>query len=530
MMNQLYFRQIVWFCLLSLFLSNETSAAGERSIQLLVTSDLHGWYSTSTLYPYRKHSGLAHLEKLIRRLKREHESIVLLDAGDLLQGSPLSFFHHAVSRDFVDRNLFFRRFNDLGYDAVVVGNHDLALNPAFEMHYVPHSSFTWLAANIVRRDHLPFSPYITIIQDGVKIAVLGFTTPGIPMWMGPEQLRGLRVNALDRSVKKWIQRVKTKENPDLLIGLFHAGLNLFRDDENSKLNGVPEANQLRSVLDSNRDFDLVISGHDHQLYPNRSHRKIPRVAGTPVLRPGSRGEALFLVELRLTVGNGGWAVSGIDVSVHRPERNKTLQKAIDQRLSGAFKNYLNEPLPWVLEKSYKQELKDCLNLLLSLSSDQPGLAGTLFPGVSVYRIKRFWGKPLTRAHLFRWIRYDNRSVSILLSSRDIELLSEPIPPFGHKRIPYNRRLVAWLKQDFPESADDGFLRASHWEKKHLIKLADYHYWGGGGIISPLFVEDWQTVEISESYMRDDLFFYLKTHRALPDRCKCLRYQGFEEKN
>ena len=160
----------------SLYVMTDFGIADQKSkqIRLIVTSDLHGWMSTALMYPNRKKKGLLHLAKGIKKARAENPDLILLDAGDLLQGSPLVSYIHKTQKSPAVEDPFFRLFQSLEYHAVVVGNHDLGINPLFEREYLPNSKFSWLAANVYRNKNLVFKPFLTLDCNGLKIAILGF--------------------------------------------------------------------------------------------------------------------------------------------------------------------------------------------------------------------------------------------------------------------------------------------------------------------------------------------------------------------
>ena len=66
-------------------------------------------------------------------------------------------------------------------------------------------------------------PYAIIHRNGIKIAVLGLTTPGIPKWLPKHLWEGMEFRDMIETARLWVSRIQTEEQPDLLIGLFHAG-------------------------------------------------------------------------------------------------------------------------------------------------------------------------------------------------------------------------------------------------------------------------------------------------------------------
>jgi len=153
--------------------------------------------------------------------------------------------------------------NALGYDAATVGNHDIeAGHPVYD-RVRAEFNFPWLAANAVKPDGNPyFTPYTMIKKGGVKIAVIGMTTPGIPNWLPQQFWSGMTFEDMVESARKWIKIVKEKEKPDLVIGLFHSGVDFTYAGKTADTPRNENAAQL--VAERAPGFDIVFAGHDHK--------------------------------------------------------------------------------------------------------------------------------------------------------------------------------------------------------------------------------------------------------------------------
>ncbi|MBU3916078.1 metallophosphoesterase [bacterium] len=518
--------------ILILVFSNSKSlkARSEDTIDLLVTSDLHGWISTSQVFPNRERKGLLHLFGYIKNHRKKNPHFILLDAGDLLQGSPITHYYHSLKINPAIDDPFFKIVRSLNYDAVTVGNHDLAIGFVFEQDYVPNSNFTWLGANILRDSKPVFKPYKVFQKGDLKIVVLGLTTPGSMMWLNPDQLNGLKIQSVAKSALKWLKIIKETENPDFIIGLFHVGLNSVRDDENSKLSKISNANSTQEAIHQARGFDFVITGHDHRLSPRESGQPIRYIEKTPVIEAGHWGETLLMIKLRIIKRENGWELKNIEVLHERASQAKEIDLDYSKMLSRKYKEYLFEELPWKLTKTTKNKVSVCLNTLNALAQDQIGLAGTMLPKIGVKTIRNSLGRRIKRLDLLRWQGYDNKSVTIKASKRDIYLLGHPDPEYGQKRISYNKVLFPWIKAPLKDYDDNSmWLKPSQYERKYLIKICDYHYEGGGGIIPQLFLRKGDFVERSDVSTRDRLFSFLKSERkSLPKECDFLKYESLSE--
>lgn len=133
-------------------------------------------------------------------------------------------------------------------------------------------------------------------RDGVKIVILGMITPAIPAWLSENLWKGLRFDDMEETARKWMKIIREKENPDLMIGLFHAGQEAF------KMSGKYNENASLSVAKNVPGFDIVLMGHDHA----RECKKVMNVAGDSVLviDPASNGIVLSNIDVTLKLKDG----------------------------------------------------------------------------------------------------------------------------------------------------------------------------------------------------------------------------------
>lgn len=531
-MDSLVFRVICLLYVIIWTIGPRITIAGEedtRNLRVLVTSDLHGWMSTALVYPEQKRKGLLHIRDHVIKARSQDPEVILLDAGDLLQGSPLVSFFHQTKQDPARVDPFFRLFLSLRYDAVAVGNHDLGINPLLIRSYLPRSNFSWLAANVKSRCGQVFKPYIMIERYELKIAVIGFTTPGSQMWMGDRQLSGLLFQSIASSATDWLKILEDREQPDLVIGLFHSGISQLRDDENSKLNRVQAANDVAETLRRNKGFDLVIVGHDHYLSPYRTGMTIRYLTGTPIVQGGRWGEALLDLALTVRRADQQWKIERIAPTVVRSSQNLSLEAEYRRQLPEDYLRYIYEPLPYVFRRADKKTILNCLNQLNAMAQLEPGIAGTLLPRASITRLTDFIDKRICRQDLYKWFRHDNRTITVNLSLRDIHLLRHPEAEFGRRWIPGNRRLFPYfVRPVVAQKNRSWWLDRNRFKRTHPVKISDYHFHGGGGIIAQIFLDKQSKPQHSAQTTRERFFAFLQTMPVLPYECRFLEF--IEEKD
>ena len=120
-----------------------------KSVQLLVTSDIHGFIMPTTFRKTEENLGFAKAASIIEDLREKKQSL-LIDNGDLLQGSPLTYFHQQFHAD--EKNPVIDVTNALGYDLAVFGNHEFNYGLSFLEKSVQESQFPWVSGNIYRED------------------------------------------------------------------------------------------------------------------------------------------------------------------------------------------------------------------------------------------------------------------------------------------------------------------------------------------------------------------------------------------
>lgn len=262
----------------------------EADLVLLYTTDLHG---ACLPFDFKKNQpapiSLANVCTYVEQQRQENpEAVMLFDTGDFLQGQPSIYYSNFV--DTADMHIMPEVFNYLKYDAVGVGNHDIETGEDVYGRRLPGQfQMPWLCANAIdqRTGQPMFEPYTVIERQGVKVAILGMITPHIHAWLPKTLWPNLEFEDMVECASKWVPVIQQKEQPDVLIGLFHAGFDytVGGTDLNTHCNengSVPVAMKVPG-------FDIVLCGHDHQpcMY------NVENVAGDSVLILDARTQAMM---------------------------------------------------------------------------------------------------------------------------------------------------------------------------------------------------------------------------------------------
>lgn len=262
-------------------------------VTIVCTGDVHGnLFSYDFLTGDSAQGSLARVSSYLKQLRREECEVVYLDNGDMLQGSPATYCYntHAVGEPHVAAVA-------LGYlqcDAVVLGNNDIEPGGPTYQRYVDDLSCAVLGGNIyIEGTESPFLPPYTIIErEGVKIAVLGLTTPAIPHWIPKCQWPELYFANMEQAAHRWIQHLREYASPDLVIGLFHSGY------EGGIVTDEYAANATRRVAEQVPGFDAIFYGHDHEA----RIAEVVNVAGDTVLLLNPGRDARQVAALEVTLG------------------------------------------------------------------------------------------------------------------------------------------------------------------------------------------------------------------------------------
>lgn len=286
-----------------LLASCATPKPEEADLVLLYTTDLHG---ACLPFDFKKNQpaniSLANVCTYVEQQRQEHpEAVMLFDTGDFLQGQPSIYYSNFV--DTTDTHIMAEVFNYLKYDAVGVGNHDIETGEdVYERRLPAQFQMPWLCANAIdqRTGQPMYEPYTIIERQGIKVAVLGMITPHIHAWLPKTLWPNLEFEDMVECAKKWVPIIQQKEQPDVLVGLFHAGYDYTAggtdfDTPYNENGSVPVAMKVPG-------FDIVLCGHDHQpcMY------KVENVAGDSVLILDARTQAVAVgradIHLKLVDG------------------------------------------------------------------------------------------------------------------------------------------------------------------------------------------------------------------------------------
>lgn len=318
-----------------LMLLSATFALGVRAasddevrLTLIETSDVHG-----NFFPYDFLAGgkpgsgsLARAATYIDSLRqaRGDDSVILLDNGDILQGQPTAYYYNFI--DTTATHLCADVFNHMRYDAVTVGNHDIEAGHDVYDRWARQCRMPVLGANAIRcNDGSPyFLPYTIIERHGIRVAVLGMITTGIPQWVPQNLWEGMEFQAIEDIANHYMPRLR--HEADVVVGLFHSGMG---NPERYTPLGESVAEAIARRVPG---FDIIFCGHDHRI----ANRTVVNSEGgrTLILNPGANAEALAQAEITVRRdaehGFTTMRVGGKTVDLRQQEPSETFMKRFEE--------------------------------------------------------------------------------------------------------------------------------------------------------------------------------------------------------
>lgn len=244
----------------------EMAARDFVTISILHTTDLHGHILPTVDYDGRPDlGGMARCVTQIRRWRGENPNSLLLDIGDVYQGTQFALSNQG--RSMIDL------FNLLRYDAWIIGNHEFDWGIEPFLRAVERSRMPVLAANTrlagqpageFRDPRHPFAkiqPFILKEIAGIKLAVVGLTTPGMPFWFLPKFIDGIEFQHPVDATRRAIRQARAA-GADAIVLAGHMGLK-------DRTGGDDFANCVQALTAEFPEAAVLIAGHTHQNIPSR---------------------------------------------------------------------------------------------------------------------------------------------------------------------------------------------------------------------------------------------------------------------
>jgi 2',3'-cyclic-nucleotide 2'-phosphodiesterase/3'-nucleotidase len=356
--------------------------ADEIKLRIIETTDIH----TNVMdYDYYKDKpsqkiGLTRAATLVKEARGEVTNSVLVDNGDLLQGSPMGDYMASKGIKPGEIHPVYKAMNQLDYDVGNIGNHEFNYGLEFLKTSLEGANFPYISANVFDKktgDHY-FKPYLIKTHtfkdtDGnahdVRVGYIGFVPPQIMVW-DKKNLEG-KVFAEDikASAEKLVPQMK-KEGADIIVAIPHSGVS-----SDPYKAGAENSTYYLSEVDG---IDAIAFGHSHAVFPGKGFDNIQGVDnekgtinGVAAVMPGRWGSHVGVMDLVLEQDGDSWKVTGAQTEA-RPIFDAANKKPIaeaDQGILDAVKgdhsatrDFVNQPIG---------KANDVMYSFLALVQDDP---------------------------------------------------------------------------------------------------------------------------------------------------------------
>ncbi|MBT3163641.1 5'-nucleotidase C-terminal domain-containing protein [Streptomyces sp. Vc74B-19] len=300
------------------------------ALTVMGTTDLHGHVFNWDYFKDAEYQdtdgnaqGLARVSTLVNRIRKERgrENTLLLDAGDTIQGTPLTYYYAKVDPITAEGgpvHPMAQAMNAIGYDAVALGNHEFNYGIETLRKFEEQCDFPLLGANAVDAKTLKpaFPPYFfkkfhVKGAPPVKVAVLGLTNPGIAIWDKAYVQGKLTFPGLEEQAAKWVPRLRSM-GADVVVVSAHSGTS----GTSSYGDQLPHVeNAAADVARRVPGIDAILVGHAHAEIAEL--RVVNEKTGKEVVlsEPLCYAERLTLFDVELTFERGRWQVESVKASL-----------------------------------------------------------------------------------------------------------------------------------------------------------------------------------------------------------------------
>ncbi len=293
--------------------------AATVDLRILETTDLH---SNMMDFDYYKDTptekfGLVRTASLINAARGEVKNSVLVDNGDVIQGSPLGDYMAAKGIKKGEIHPVYKAMNTLDYTVGNLGNHEFNYGLTYLHDALAGAKFPYVNANIidVKTQKPLFTPYLiketqVVDKDGntqtLKIGYIGFVPPQIMTWDKANLDGKVTVNDITETARKYVPEMREK-GADVVVVVAHSGLSADPYQVMAE-NSVYYLSEVKGV-------DAILFGHAHAVFPGKDFASIKgadidkgTLNGVPSVMPGMWGDHLGVVDLVLNNDSGSWKV------------------------------------------------------------------------------------------------------------------------------------------------------------------------------------------------------------------------------
>lgn len=239
----------------------------DSTLIILTTGNLHG-----AILPYdfkadtASRYSLSNISSYVRDIRNIYgnDHVLMLDAGGNFSGSVEAYYYNYINTK--DEPIYYRALKYMDYDAFGLSQNDLKIEECLHPQRLPSD---WhpkvVCANLLNAQNKKprFLPYTIIRKGGIKVAVLGLTSPEVNLWLPKMLWKEIMTTDMVETAQEWVNYIRRVEKPDLLIGIFQCGRDYTANGY--EMESYKNPNGGIPVVKMVDGFDLVILGKDY--YP-----------------------------------------------------------------------------------------------------------------------------------------------------------------------------------------------------------------------------------------------------------------------
>jgi 2',3'-cyclic-nucleotide 2'-phosphodiesterase / 3'-nucleotidase / 5'-nucleotidase len=286
-----------------------------RALVVLATTDVHGRLRNWDYYDGRPDSArsLASAATIVDSIRAANRGdVVLVDAGDLLQGNPLTTM--AARADRRAPQPVIAAMNAMQYDAAALGNHEFNYGMPFLRAALSQARFPFLSANLrATRPLRGVRPYTLVRRGDVTVGIVGATTPGVMVW-DRDHVRGqLTMTDIVPAVRRAVAAAR-RDGADVVVVVAHTGLD-GPASYDTVATRLPSENVVARIAHEVAGVDLIVYGHSHREMVDTV------VNGVRLMQPRHYAASVAVARLQLARAAGGWRVTASSATAVRTTRH-----------------------------------------------------------------------------------------------------------------------------------------------------------------------------------------------------------------
>ena len=471
--------------------------ADTMTVIVVGTTDVHGWLRGWDYYGNRPDTtrGLARAATIVDSLRRAHPGrVVLVDAGDDLQGTPIT---NVALRDSTLPNPIISAMNAMRYDAAVIGNHEFNYGLGHLNRAIAQATFPFLAANVYAPSgRHAYIPWTMIRRGDVRVAIVGGTTPGAMIWDRDKLTGRIEVRDILPGVRTAVSEARAA-GADVVITVLHSGL-AGPASYDTVGTGLPSENVTARVAREVPGVDVIVFGHSHQELADSV------IGGALVTQPRNAAASVSVSWVTLIREGGAWKViakrGGVMRTAGRTEHVQVVaavRDAHDRSIEYVTSTIGTTPAAWSADSARVRDTP-IIDFVLEV---QRRVAGTDLASAAAFNLNADFGPgAITMADMAELYPYDNNVLrAVRISGRQLReylefsarywrtggrgdsLVDRTVPGFNFDIVagadytiditrPIGARITSLTRNGRPIADTDSF----------TLALNDYRQSGGGG--------------------------------------------------